>query len=88
MNSVLLSWNHVNMIGQIRLERETNSKHIRKRKKGGIGMSRKERMDCDGCIISVELLHQLASDRKIEEIRLEDSVNGSQIRGCQDHTRE
>lgn len=51
-------------------------------------MSRKERMDCDGCIISVELLHKLASDRRIEEIKLEDSVNGSQIRGCPDRTRE
>lgn len=51
-------------------------------------MSRKDRMNCDGCIISVELLHKLASDQRIEEIRLGDSVNGSQIRGCPDLTRE
>lgn len=49
-------------------------------------MSRKERMNFDGCIISVELLHKLASDCRIEEIRLGDSVCGAQISGCQDFT--
>lgn len=51
-------------------------------------MSKKERMKWNGKIISIELLHQLASDRRIKTIRLGDSICGAMIDGCSETKRE
>lgn len=51
-------------------------------------MSKKERMKWNGKIISVELLHQLASDHRIKDIRLRDSICGELIDGCDETKRE
>ncbi|MDO5410450.1 MAG: hypothetical protein Q4F21_08360 [Lachnospiraceae bacterium] len=51
-------------------------------------MSRKEKMKWNGRIVSVELLHELASDNRIREINLGDSVSGKKIRGCKEVQKE
>ncbi len=51
-------------------------------------MGRKECMKWNGKVISVELLHELASDHAIRDIVLGDSVSGTQIQGCKERKRE
>lgn len=45
-------------------------------------------MKLNGKIVSVEKLHELASDNNIEEINLGDSISGADIRGCREKDRE
>lgn len=51
-------------------------------------MSEKEKLKLNGKVVSVELLHELASDHNIEEINLGNSVKGEKIRGCKERNRE
>lgn len=51
-------------------------------------MSRKDKMAWNGKIVSVELLHELASDNSIKEITLGDSISGMKIKGCRETKRE
>ncbi|MCI7099964.1 MAG: hypothetical protein MR966_13895 [Lachnospiraceae bacterium] len=51
-------------------------------------MSNREKMKLNGKVVSVEKLHELASDNNIEEINLGDSISGSKIRGCREKERE
>ncbi len=51
-------------------------------------MSVKEKLKLNGKVVSVELLHELASDSNIEEISLGNSVSGKNIRGCRERQRE
>jgi hypothetical protein len=53
-----------------------------------IGMSEKEKLNLNGKIVTIELLHELASDSTIQEINLGDSVSGREIKGCTQHQRE
>lgn len=51
-------------------------------------MSRKEKLELNGKVVSVELLHELASDNSIKEITLGDSISGANINGCAERKRE
>lgn len=51
-------------------------------------MSNREKMKLNGKVVSVEKLHELASDHNIEEINLGESVRGAEIRGCREKQRE
>lgn len=51
-------------------------------------MRRKEKMEWNGKVVSVETLHELASDNSIKEIVLGDSVPGEKIKGCREYQRE
>lgn len=51
-------------------------------------MSRKEKMELNGKVVSVELLHELASDNSIKEITLGESISGMKIEGCMEQKRE
>ena len=51
-------------------------------------MSRKDKMELNGKIVSVEMLHELASDNSIREIVLGDSIRGVKIEGCGEEERE
>lgn len=55
---------------------------------GGVHMSDREKLELNGKVVSVELLHELASDNNIEEINLGDRVPGEKIRGCRERQRE
>lgn len=50
-------------------------------------MSMREKMDSGGMIVSVETLHELAADQKIEHISLCRTVRGSEI-GSGERNRE
>ena len=51
-------------------------------------MSKKEKMALNGTIVSVELLHELASDSRISDIYLGCTILGMHIKGCRDSRRE
>ena len=51
-------------------------------------MSDREKLKLNGKVVSVELLHELASDSNIEEINLGDSIPGEKITGCRERQRE
>ena len=45
-------------------------------------------MEFNGKVVSVETLHELASDNSIQEIVLGDSIRGNEIKGCKEYQRE
>lgn len=51
-------------------------------------MSVKEKMKLNGTVVSVELLHELASDNNIKEINLGNSISGKHIKGCREDQKE
>lgn len=51
-------------------------------------MLRRDRRKWNGKVVSVEVLHELASDQRIAEINLGDSIKGTYIKGCTETDKE